>query len=112
MPPITTADSAAAEQPSSILKYRRSRLSRRTSTLEDRMHHLETLIQAPPSAVFAAGGNPVPNPLNPSQPDQSNSSTTVPFHVSQLPAGIPLPGLHVFPLTNPSTSMLSIPNNL
>jgi hypothetical protein len=29
---------------------------RRTATLEDRMHHLETLIQAIPSAVFAAGG--------------------------------------------------------
>lgn len=73
---------------------------RRTATLEDRMHHLETLIQAIPSAVFAAGASLTPGHLGPESP----SSSLVP---SMFPdgsrSGVPPPSLHVSPLTNPST---------
>jgi hypothetical protein len=72
---------------------------RRTATLEDRMHHLEKLIQAIPSAVFAAG---VATPGH--LPSDSPTSSLVP---SMFPdasrSGVPPPSLHVFPLTNPST---------
>lgn len=67
------------------------------------MHHLETLIQAIPPAVFAAGGNSSLNPLNPPQSDHGNSSLAAPFSFPTFPSGIPPPSLHVFPLTNPST---------
>lgn len=75
---------------------------RRTATLEDRMHHLETLIQAIPSAVFAAGGS-LPTP--PVQPvSDSSTSPLVPSSFPDgIPSGIPPPSLHVFPLMNPST---------
>ncbi|KAF9261614.1 hypothetical protein L218DRAFT_980783 [Marasmius fiardii PR-910] len=75
--------------------------SKRTATLEDRMHHLETLIQAIPPAVFAAGGNSATlNSLKSLLPDGS----APPPHASKTyPLGIPPPSLHVFPLTNPST---------
>ncbi|KAG6909761.1 hypothetical protein DXG01_015477 [Tephrocybe rancida] len=103
MPPITTAESQ--EQPSSsssMLKERRFKLSRRTATLEDRMHHLETLIQAIPPAVFAAGGIPQPSGEQPSA--EAAVSPVLPFSFpSQFPSGVPPPSLHVFPLTNPST---------
>jgi hypothetical protein len=71
-------------------------IPRRTATLEDRMHHLETLIQAIPSAVFAAGGS-LPSVVPAHPPFESSS---VP---SMFPDGVPPPSLHVFPLMNPST---------
>jgi hypothetical protein len=64
------------------------------------MHHLETLIQAIPPAVFAAGG------LMPSIPPshQASDGTTSPTVPFMNPEGIvPPPSLHVFPLMNPST---------
>jgi hypothetical protein len=71
---------------------------RRTATLEDRMHHLETLIQAIPPAVFAAG-------MPPGHPASDiASSPLVPFmYPDGMPSGVPPPSLHVFPLMNPST---------
>ncbi|KAF7313955.1 P-type phospholipid transporter [Mycena chlorophos] len=68
--------------------------SKRTATLEDRMHTLETLIQAIPPAVFAAGSLP-----SLAAADLPSSPTMYPA----FPAGVPPPSLHVFPLTNPST---------
>ncbi|KAG5636605.1 hypothetical protein H0H81_007430 [Sphagnurus paluster] len=105
MPPITTADSQeqSSSSSASILKERRFKLSRRTATLEDRMHHLETLIQAIPPAVFAAGG--IAPPMAGAQSSaESVTSPVLPFvYPSQFPSGVPPPSLHVFPLTNPST---------
>ncbi|KAJ3552687.1 hypothetical protein NP233_g12820 [Leucocoprinus birnbaumii] len=76
--------------------------SKRTATLEDRMHHLETLIQAIPPAVFAAGGIVPPNPSS-FNLKESTSSPTAPFvYPSGIPPGVPPPSLHVFPLTGPS----------
>ncbi|KAJ7209427.1 hypothetical protein C8J57DRAFT_328556 [Mycena rebaudengoi] len=73
--------------------------SKRTATLEDRMHHLETLIQAIPAAVFAAG-SAAEHPPNLAMPDGVPASPITPF---AFPAFVPPPALHVFPLTNPST---------
>ncbi|ESK92515.1 nuclear protein [Moniliophthora roreri MCA 2997] len=74
--------------------------SKRTATLEDRMHHLETLIQAIPPAVFAAGGNPATlDSLKSVLPEPPSAPTMFPT----FPSGVPPPSLHVFPLTNPST---------
>ena len=68
---------------------------RRTATLEDRMHHLEKLIQAIPPTVFAVG---------PSLPPASPTSSLVPnMFPDATRSGVPPPSLHVFPLTNPST---------
>lgn len=77
---------------------------RRTATLEDRMHHLETLIQAIPSAVFAAGGA-IPGGSSTSHLPDSSASPLASFASSThtYPSGVPPPSLHVFPLTNPST---------
>ncbi|KAJ7028846.1 fungal-specific transcription factor domain-containing protein, partial [Mycena alexandri] len=75
--------------------------SKRTATLEDRMHHLETLIQAIPPAVFAAGSSG-DNPASVSMADPP-SSPIAPFMFPSYPSGVPPPSLHVFPLTNPST---------
>jgi len=73
---------------------------RRTASLEDRMHHLETLIKAIPPAVFAAGGA-MPHMAGVYTPfDQGNGPNSVtPF----TNPGVPPPSLHVFPLINPST---------
>ncbi|KAH8078750.1 fungal-specific transcription factor domain-containing protein [Cristinia sonorae] len=78
--------------------------SKRTSTLEDRMHHLETLIQAIPPAVFAAGGV-LGNPPVPSSPIDPASNAHASFASSKhdFPAGVPPPSLSTFPLMNPST---------
>lgn len=70
------------------------------------MHHLETLIQAIPPAVFAAGG--IVPPVNTSTKASTDPSTTSPItpfmYPSQaFPLGVPPPSLHVFPLINPST---------
>ncbi|KAI0916498.1 hypothetical protein AcV5_002975 [Taiwanofungus camphoratus] len=76
--------------------------SKRAATLEDRMHHLETLIQAIPPAVFAAGtlGNGIPqSPIDPSSnPHASFASSTHTF-----PTAVPPPSLNTYPLMNPST---------
>ena len=73
------------------------------------MHHLETLIQAIPPAVFAAGGVlsnaangttglfPTAH-LDPAGPHASFASSTHTF-----PAGVPPPSLTSYPLMNPST---------
>ncbi|KAJ7724329.1 fungal-specific transcription factor domain-containing protein [Mycena maculata] len=75
--------------------------SKRTATLEDRMHHLETLIQAIPPAVFAAG-SAGEHPASVSMADVP-ASPIAPFMYPTFPSGVPPPSLHVFPLTNPST---------
>ncbi|KAJ7687727.1 fungal-specific transcription factor domain-containing protein [Mycena rosella] len=75
--------------------------SKRTATLEDRMHHLETLIQAIPPAVFAAG-SAGDHHASMSMADVP-ASPIVPFMYPTFPSGVPPPSLHVFPLTNPST---------
>jgi hypothetical protein len=69
------------------------------------MHHLESLIQAIPPAVFAAGGALPPITIGGQSPIDPNSSQAIPFMYSptQFPSGVPPPSLHVFPLTNPST---------
>ncbi|KIK91069.1 hypothetical protein PAXRUDRAFT_150343 [Paxillus rubicundulus Ve08.2h10] len=82
--------------------------SKRTATLEDRMHQLETLIQAIPPAVFAAGG------LNPALQAPADSPIASPLSAfasvnPTFSAGVPPPSLHVFPLTNPSTHFTTPP---
>ncbi|KAJ7100833.1 fungal-specific transcription factor domain-containing protein [Mycena belliarum] len=76
--------------------------SKRTATLEDRMHHLETLIQAIPPAVFAAG-SAGDHPAVPMGGADGPASPVAPFMYPTFPSGVPPPSLHVFPLTNPST---------
>jgi hypothetical protein len=88
------------------------------------MHHLESLIQAIPPAVFAATGLPQPNtggtlfnsslvadvqPLSGSSPASSSATGLAGVGGYQtFPQGIPPPSLHVFPLTNPSTHFQGI----
>jgi hypothetical protein len=69
------------------------------------MHHLETLIQAIPPAVLAAGGLLPSNSAGGQSPMDLTSSQSLPFMYSptQFPSGVPPPSLHVFPLMNPST---------
>lgn len=64
------------------------------------MHHLESLIQAIPPAVFAAG-----SALTGEGQEISMSSPLASFASSThtYPSGVPPPSLHVFPLHNPST---------
>lgn len=69
------------------------------------MHHLETLIQAIPPAVFAAGGalnsnnGMLPPPVDPAtNPHASFASSTHTY-----PLGVPPPSLNSYPLINPST---------
>ncbi|KAL6302938.1 fungal-specific transcription factor domain-containing protein [Sparassis latifolia] len=75
--------------------------SKRAATLEDRMHQLETLIQAIPPAVFAAGGastipqSPVDATTNPHASFASSTHT--------FPTAVPPPSLNAYPLMNPST---------
>ncbi|KAF8960829.1 fungal-specific transcription factor domain-containing protein [Flammula alnicola] len=94
---LTANSSCTFEEPG---KRTHPHKSKRTATLEDRMHHLETLIQAIPPAVFAAGG--ALTPMTPG-PDAA-TSPVVPFmYPDGMPSGVPPPSLHVFPLMNPST---------
>jgi hypothetical protein len=88
------------------------------------MHHLESLIQAIPPAVFAATGLPQPNggstlfnpsplidvqPLSASSPTSSSGTGLSGLGGYQtFPQGIPPPSLHVFPLTNPSNHFQGI----
>ena len=75
---------------------------RRTATLEDRMHHLETLIQAIPSAVFVAGGSlPSVTPGHLAS-DNSTGSLVPSMFPEGIRSGVPPPSLNVFPLMNPS----------
>jgi hypothetical protein len=85
--------------PCAIISSSDSRtLSRRTATLEDRMHHLENLIQAIPPAVFAAGGTA----LSPSSPfDCHLPFPLLPSHTYRT--AVPPPSLNTIPLINPST---------
>jgi hypothetical protein len=62
------------------------------------MHHLESLIQAIPSAVFAAGGAA----LSPSSPLDNHPSVSL-LSDHTYPAAIPPPSLTTTPLMNPST---------
>ncbi|CCM05299.1 uncharacterized protein FIBRA_07513 [Fibroporia radiculosa] len=75
--------------------------SKRAATLEDRMHHLETLIQAIPPAVFAAGGaSGVPqSPVDPTT--NAHASFASSTHI--FPTAVPPPSLNSYPLMNPST---------
>lgn len=61
------------------------------------MHHLETLIQAIPPAVFAAGGlaNAAPSPIEGTMGAFTSSSNV-------FTSGVPPPSLNTYPLTNPS----------
>lgn len=71
------------------------------------MHQLETLIQAIPPAVFAAGGaNGMPphSPLSPIDPSTSTSPHALFASSSHVfPTSIAPPSLSAFPLMNPST---------
>ena len=73
---------------------------RRAVTLEDRMHHIETLIKAIPPAVFAVG---VAMPQIASGCPTSESGKALNFVTPFTDPGVPPPSLHVFPLVNPST---------
>ena len=73
------------------------------------MLHLETLIQAIPPAVLAAGGAlPGSNSALQLAPDFStNPLTSFASSSHAFPSGVPPPSLHVFPLMNPSTYFTS-----
>jgi hypothetical protein len=75
------------------------------------MHHLESLIQAIPPAVFAAGGVLPSNTVSGQSPMDFTSSQGLPFMYSptHFPSGVPPPSLHVFPLMNPSTHFTENP---
>ncbi|KAF8888507.1 fungal-specific transcription factor domain-containing protein [Mucidula mucida] len=92
---ITANSACTFEEPG---KRSHPHKSKRTTTLEDRMHHLETLIQAIPPAVFAAGTAAV----NPKQPPE-HPSPTLAFPFPAFPSAIPPPSRHPFPIINPST---------
>lgn len=69
------------------------------------MHHLETLIQAIPPAVFAAGGvlgNPNIPPSSPIDPS-TNAHASFASSKHAFPPGVPPPSLTAYPLMNPST---------
>ncbi|KAG1779952.1 fungal-specific transcription factor domain-containing protein [Suillus placidus] len=86
---------------------------RRTATLEDRMHQLETLIQAIPPAVFAAGGAGASALTSSHLLSSDNIASPLASFASanhNFPAGVPPPSLHVFPLTNPSTHFRASPS--
>lgn len=68
--------------------------SKRTATLEDRMHHLETLIQAIPPSILS---------VNFSAAAMSSPLSTFASANHTFPSGVPPPSLHSYPLTNPST---------
>ncbi|KAI0794935.1 fungal-specific transcription factor domain-containing protein [Abortiporus biennis] len=99
---LTSSSACTFEEPG---KRTHPHKSKRAATLEDRMHHLETLIQAIPPAVFAAGGSmnglsPIaPSPIEPS----SNAHASFASSSHAYPAGVPPPSLSAYPLINPST---------
>ncbi|KAL4063844.1 fungal-specific transcription factor domain-containing protein [Scleroderma yunnanense] len=81
--------------------------SKRTATLEDRMHQLETLIQAIPPSVFTTGLSATQYPA--SEPGLSSPLTTFASANHAFPSGVPPPSLHSYPLTNPSTHFTAQP---
>ncbi|KAF8528468.1 fungal-specific transcription factor domain-containing protein [Hysterangium stoloniferum] len=66
--------------------------SKRTATLEDRMHHLETLIQSIPTNILS----------NSLLQSSSSSSSSTPPTLPDYPSAIPPPSLSLASLTNPS----------
>ncbi|KAL5532521.1 hypothetical protein ACEPAF_4295 [Sanghuangporus sanghuang] len=90
--------------------------SKRAATLEDRMHHLESLIQSIPFSLFnaqAPGANPV-NPQLLESVDPSSAHASLASATHAYPLGVPPPSLSLFPLMNPSThfpiSNTAVPN--
>ena len=69
------------------------------------MHHLETLIQAIPPAVFAAGGSlNGHNGVSPSPVDTNNNPhASFASSTHAYPSGVPPPSLATYSLINPST---------
>ncbi|KAJ6605979.1 hypothetical protein B0H10DRAFT_1956967 [Mycena sp. CBHHK59/15] len=74
--------------------------SKCTATLEGQMHHLETLIQAIPPVVFAAGS--AGKHLSTVSMADIPASPNAPFMYPTFPSGMLPLLLHVFPLPNPS----------
>ncbi|KAH9925726.1 fungal-specific transcription factor domain-containing protein [Fomitopsis serialis] len=96
---LTSNSSCTFEEPG---KRTHPHKSKRAATLEDRMHHLETLIQAIPPAVFAAGGAGAAPPHSPIDPSTSpHASFANSTHI--FPTAVPPPSLNSYPLMNPST---------
>ncbi|EIW75503.1 hypothetical protein CONPUDRAFT_139989 [Coniophora puteana RWD-64-598 SS2] len=85
--------------------------SKRTATLEDRMHQLETLIRAIPPAVFAAGGSGIQPTSQLSDASMASPLASFASTTHTFPSGVPPPSLHVFPLTNPSTHFTTAPRD-
>ncbi|KAF9524900.1 fungal-specific transcription factor domain-containing protein [Crepidotus variabilis] len=97
---LTASSACTFEEPG---KRTHPHKSKRTATLEDRMHHLETLIKAIPPAVFAAGGSMQQMAGQLSSSDIAKTPSPIaPFTYP----GVPPPSLHVFPLVNPSTHFM------
>lgn len=67
------------------------------------MHHLESLIQAIPPAVFAAGGSSAFANMPSSSPDPTSPHATFGSSTHAFPPTAPPPSLNTFPLMNPST---------
>lgn len=67
------------------------------------MHQLETLIQAIPPAVFAAGGSLQGSSAQIQGDPASSPLASFASSTHTYPSGVPPPSLHVFPLMNPST---------
>jgi hypothetical protein len=74
------------------------------------MHRLETLIQAIPPTVLAAGGNANVTPAGTSSLLDSASSLFTPFVKPShaISSGVPPPSLHTTPLLNPSAHFWGI----
>ena len=77
--------------------------SRRTANLEDRMHQLESLIQAIPPSVFAAIGTPGPSGAPGGALDPSIAAAAAAlFQSGPLPRATPILPATAAPLTNPA----------
>src|ERR1700761_3915296 len=70
---------------------------RRSATLEDRMHHLESLIQSIPTGMFNG------NPASMGMPSNGVDGVALPQPGVSYPTGVPPPSLNSYPLMNPST---------
>ncbi|EJD02515.1 uncharacterized protein FOMMEDRAFT_125041 [Fomitiporia mediterranea MF3/22] len=89
--------------------------SKRAATLEDRMHHLESLIQSIPFSLFsaqAAAGAGLPNAQLPASMDPSSPHASLASANHAYPLGVPPPSLSLFPLMNPSTHFPTSNSNL
>lgn len=89
-----------------------NRPSRRTATLEDRMHHLETLIQSIPTNLLEAAARGASDPSQSPVDTTFSHSNILGFNgPATYPSGVPPPSLSTSSLTNPSThfSPSSIP---